>query len=121
MVKAATTLSRNGVSDWIIQRVSAVVLFLYTLTIAGYLLFNPDVQYAQWAALYDQLWMRIFTTGAVVSVAAHAWIGMWSVLTDYLTERLMGSKGVVLRLLAEAGTAVLLFVYLIWGLQILWS
>lgn len=121
MVKAATTLSRNGVSDWIIQRVTAVVLFLYTLFITGYLLFNPDVDYAQWSALFDRLWMRIFTTATVLSVVAHAWIGIWSVLTDYLTERLMGRKGLVLRLLAEFGFAALLFVYLIWGLQILWS
>ena len=45
----------------------------------------------EWKALFEQTWMRIFSLLAILSLAAHAWIGMWAVLTDYLTERLLAA------------------------------
>ena len=52
MVTQVTSMSRNGVSDWFIQRVSAVVLAAYTLFLFGYVLLNPDLSYAGWRALF---------------------------------------------------------------------
>jgi succinate dehydrogenase / fumarate reductase membrane anchor subunit len=83
--------------------------------------FGPELNFAEWKGLFAQTWVRIFSLAALLSTAAHAWIGMWSVSTDYLTERLMGTKGTVLRLLLQAFVAVALFSYVIWGVQILWS
>jgi hypothetical protein len=37
--------------------------------------------------------MKVFTLMAALSLAAHSWIGLWSVFTDYLTERMLGPKG----------------------------
>jgi succinate dehydrogenase / fumarate reductase membrane anchor subunit len=65
--------------------------------------------------------MKVFTLLAVLSLAAHAWIGMWGVVTDYLTERLMGSKGNVLRIGLQLLTSLALVVYVIWAVQIIWS
>ena len=65
--------------------------------------------------------MRIFSLLAILSLAAHAWIGMWAVLTDYLTERLMGSKGNVLRISAQILCSLTIFVYVVWAIQILWG
>ncbi len=121
MVREVTSFGRSGLADWLVQRVSGVVLLAYTLVVAGYLIGSTDLDYAQWNGFFDATWMRVFSTAALLSIVAHAWIGMWSVATDYMTERLMGSKGTALRLLFQAGCAVLLFVYLVWGLQILWS
>ena len=58
---------------------------------------------------------------AILSLAAHAWIGMWAVGTDYLTERMMGSKGNVLRLAFQIACSLVIFIYVIWGIQILWG
>ena len=65
--------------------------------------------------------MRIFSLMAIFSLAAHAWIGMWAVFTDYLTERLMGTTGNVLRITCQIGTSLVIFVYVIWSIQILWG
>ena len=54
-------------------------------------------------------------------LAAHAWIGLWSVVNDYLTERLLGNTGNVLRMLVLLVAALVIFAILIWGIQILWS
>lgn len=121
MVTAVTNLGRSGVYDWLIQRASAVVMALYTIFIVAYILITPELDYAQWQALFGQLWMRVFTLMTLLSIVAHAWIGLWSVVTDYLTERLMGGKATVLRLLAQALLAVVAITYTLWGVEIIWG
>lgn len=122
MVRAVTNFGRSGLSDWLVQRVTGVILLAYTLVVGGYLACNgAGLEYAQWAAFFDGTCMRVFSTAAVLSVVSHAWIGLWSVSTDYLTERMMGAKATVLRLSFQAASAVVLFTYLVWGIQILWS
>lgn len=121
MVTAVTNFGRSGLSDWLVQRVSAVVLLAYTLFIAGFVFFGPALDYATWTALFAATWMRIFSLAALLSIAAHAWIGLWSVSTDYFTERLMGPKGNVIRLVFQAVVAIVLFSYVVWGIQILWG
>ncbi|GLS25964.1 succinate dehydrogenase, hydrophobic membrane anchor protein [Marinibactrum halimedae] len=121
MVTAVTSFGRSGLYDWLIQRVSAVVLAAYTLFMVAYLVLNPDLTYTQWQGLFDQLWMRIFSFVTLISIVAHAWIGLWSVLTDYLTSRMMGGKAVVLRVLAQVCLGVVAVTYTIWGIEILWG
>ncbi len=121
MVTAVSTLGRNGLGDWIIQRLTAVVLGAYTIFLVAFILSNPDLQFAQWQDLYSQQWMRIFSLLALVSIAAHAWIGLWSVVNDYLTDRLLGPKGLVFRSLALTIYALVTVCYLVWGIEILWG
>ena len=65
--------------------------------------------------------MRIFSLLALLALAAHAWVGLWTVLTDYVTERQMGAKAAVIRLFLQTGMAICIFVYVVWGIQILWG
>ncbi|NKI17263.1 succinate dehydrogenase, hydrophobic membrane anchor protein [Spongiibacter sp. KMU-166] len=122
MVRAVTNFGRSGLSDWLVQRVTGVVLLAYFVVVGVYLFCEgSSLDYAQWSGFFSSTFMRVFSTAAVLSVVAHAWIGLWAVSTDYLTERLMGSTGNVLRLAFQAASAVVLFTYLVWGIQILWS
>ena len=119
MVKSVTSFGRSGLSDWLVQRVSGVILLAYFLCIGGSLI--GGVGYVEWQAMFAGTGMRIFTLLAILSLAAHAWIGMWAVGTDYLTERMMGSKGNVLRLAFQIACSLVIFIYVIWGIQILWG
>ena len=119
MVRSITSFGRSGLSDWLVQRVSAVIILAWFLCIGGTLMGGVD--YAQWKTIFDGTSMRVFTLLAILSLAAHAWIGMWAVGTDYLTERLMGPRGNVLRLAYQIGCSLVIFVYVIWGIQILWG
>lgn len=121
MVTAVTSLGRSGLSDWIIQRFTAVVLTAYTLFIVGYLVCTPDLSYEQWSNLFEQLWVRAFSLLALVSIAAHGWIGLWGVLTDYVTERMMGGIALVLRMIILGVYALVTVVYLVWGVEVLWG
>ena len=119
MVTAVTSLGRSGLYDWLMQRISAVVLLAYFVFVGLVLL--GDVTYESWSGLYSQTWMRIFSLLALLSLGAHAWVGIWSVLTDYLTERLMGKAGNVLRFVVQIACCLTMFMYLVWGIQILWA
>jgi succinate dehydrogenase / fumarate reductase, membrane anchor subunit len=121
MVSNVTSFSRSGLADWLIQRFSAIILTIYSVGILGYLVMNPDLQYAQWQALFSATWMRVTSLLVVVAICAHAWIGMWTVATDYLTEAAFGSKATVIRLSFQAVCVIVIFTYLVWGVQILWG
>lgn len=119
MVTAVTSFTRSGVADWLVQRVSAVILLAY-FGYVGFVL-ATGIAYADWAALFAQTWMKVFSLLALFALAAHAWIGIWGVLTDYLTERLLGPKGNVLRIALQLLVSLSLVIYVIWGVQILWG
>ena len=121
MVKSVTSFGRSGLSDWLIQRFSAVILLTYTLCVGSFLLLNPDLDYVQWRHYFDSMAMKVFSTLALLSLIAHTWIGLWGVSTDYLTVRLMGDKATVLRLIFQAGYSLALLVFLVWGFAIFWG
>ncbi len=121
MVTNITNLSRSGLYDWMVQRVTAVVLAAYTLFMVIWLLSQPEVGYQFWKELFEQTWMRIFSLMTLFSLGAHAWIGMWTISGDYLNERALGSKALVVRFLFQALCGLVMFSYLVWGVQILWG
>jgi succinate dehydrogenase / fumarate reductase membrane anchor subunit len=119
MVTAVTSLGRSGLYDWLMQRVSAVILLGYFLYVGCVL--SSGVDYAAWKELHTQTWMRVFSLLALISLGIHAWVGLWSVFTDYLTERMMGRFANALRFIAQALSGLIMFTYVVWGIQILWG
>lgn len=108
------SLTGNGLRDWMIQRVTAVILGVYIIFLAGFVLMHSGMQYTDWQGLFAHAWMRVFTILALLSIFLHAWVGMWTVATDYI-------KITWLRLCFNVAVIVALFSYFIWGVQILWS
>ncbi|MCP5357245.1 MAG: succinate dehydrogenase, hydrophobic membrane anchor protein [Pseudomonadales bacterium] len=121
MVTNVTSFGRSGLYDWLVQRVTAIILAVYFVGMLGYLIQHPDLSYQQWHALFSTTWVRIASLLALISLCAHAWVGLWTISTDYLTPYLIGPKATVLRLLFQAGSVALMFIYLVWGIQILWG
>ncbi len=113
MVTNVTSFGRSGVYDWLVQRVTAIVILLYFLCITGMLL-TTDVTYLSWKAAFDNTGMRVFSLMALISVGAHAWIGLWTVATDYI-------KPTVIRFAFQAACGVLMFTFFVWGVEILWG
>jgi succinate dehydrogenase membrane anchor subunit len=119
MVTSVTSMGRSGLYDWLMQRVTAVILLAYFLCIGSVLIGGVD--YASWSELFSQTWMRIFSLAALISLGIHAWVGLWAVLTDYVTERMMGPKANLLRFVFQVLCAITMFTYVVWGIQTLWG
>jgi len=121
MVTAVTNFGRSGLYDWLMQRISAVVLLVYTVFIFIVVLLYPDISYQEWNGLFQMTAVKIFSLLALISLGMHSWIGLWCVVTDYLTERMIGKNANWLRFLVQAGCGMVMFTYFVWGIQILWG
>ncbi|MCY4356723.1 MAG: succinate dehydrogenase, hydrophobic membrane anchor protein [Gammaproteobacteria bacterium] len=114
-------LWRSGVSDWLIQRVTAVILAAWVLTLMVGILMQPTIGYEQWRALFEPLPMRLFSLLTLAALCAHGWIGMWTIGTDYLTTRQLGQMAPSIRRIYQVLCVLLIVLYLTWGIQIFWS
>ncbi|MFC0116829.1 succinate dehydrogenase, hydrophobic membrane anchor protein [Pseudoalteromonas xiamenensis] len=114
MVLNQATLKRDGVQDYVSLRATALVIAAYAIFIVGYLILTPELTYEAWTGLFSNLFMKAATLVTLVCIMAHARIGLWQVLTDYVKCSTMRSiLSFVLNLMAVAYVAVGLFV--LWG------
>jgi succinate dehydrogenase / fumarate reductase membrane anchor subunit len=120
VVDNVTSFGRSGLSDWLIQRVSSIVMTIYIGFIVTFIVYNGEINYADWKELHSNFLVRLITLFAVLSLAAHAWIGLWAVLTDYVTVRLLGSIATPLRIFLQLGMIAVTLSYVIWAISILW-
>ncbi len=121
MVTKVTNLARNGVGDWLVQRVSAVVLASYVLFLTGWLVLGEPVTFGHWYSLFAHTGMRIFSLAALLALVAHSWVGMWTIAGDYLNARALGRAAGPARFAFFGLCVALMFVYVVWGVQILWG
>lgn len=118
---SVTSLSRNGMADWLLQRVSAVVLAVYMVGLLGYLVCANDISYESWKTLMTSLPMQIINTVVVFSIVAHAWVGLWTVTTDYLTTGQLGKSATCIRLAVQALVILSFLVLSLWALAVIWG
>ena len=119
MVTQVTSFSRNGLSDWLIQRVSSLIMLAYFLFIGFQI--ATGIDYTSWRALHDSTAMKVFSLLAFVAYVSHVWCGLWSVFTDYLTEYMLGPIGNVVRPVLQIAVVLTLVVYAIWVVQVIWG
>lgn len=121
MVTSVSNLGRSGLYDWVIQRLTAVILAGYTIYLLLVFATNPDLDYQRWLAIFATFPMRFFTLLAILSLCAHGWIGMWTISTDYLTQDMLGKQATLVRFLIQTLCALITLAYLVWGVQVLWG
>ena len=103
-----------GWRDWLAQRVTAVIMVLFSIVIIGFFMLKGSIGYSEWKELFRSQLFRILALLFFLSVYYHAWIGIKDVLMDYI-------KPAGLRLTLH--TAVLLFLLAcsFWTVTILWG
>ncbi len=114
MVTNVTSLTGNGLKDWLIQRITAVYFAAFSTFMLVYLISTPGLTYQQWADLFHSPIMKVAFTLAVVALSLHSWIGIWTVTTDYL-------KSTAVRLSIQMLVLVWLSSQFIWALMIVWG
>lgn len=105
---------KKALRDWLIQRVTAVILVIYVLVMTVFFVTTPQVSFLEWQTLFAHPWMKGLTLLTVISTAWHAWLGLWIVLTDYV-------KNLSIRLALQTIIIILLLGCIIWTFRILWG
>jgi succinate dehydrogenase / fumarate reductase membrane anchor subunit len=103
-----------GMRMWLAQRISAVVMALYTVLFGLLILIKQPAGYEAWKLFMSPWWWRILTLLFFISLYMHAWLGVRDVLKDYVFN-------LRLRAVLQTLVDVLLIVYLCWVSIILWG
>ena len=109
-----TSVAHYGWRGWLTQRVTAVIMLLYTLFLVGVLISLPRIDFERWHALWNLTIVRYATIFFVLSALLHAWVGVRNIFMDYV-------KDTALRLFLHVLVIVTLTGYFIWAWQILWA
>ena len=103
-----------GLRDWLLQRLTAVVMAIFTLGLLACVAWHQPSTHADWKGLFSGTVARLATMLFFVSLLYHAWVGMRDIFMDYI-------KPVYPRLALQAAVALTLLAYLIWTASILWG
>ncbi|WP_223248446.1 succinate dehydrogenase, hydrophobic membrane anchor protein [Sulfurirhabdus autotrophica] len=106
--------ARYGLRDWLMQRIAAVILLIYSLFVLGFIILNMPISFTSWHAFFTHVWMRFFTLLSFIALYLHAWVGIRNVLMDYV-------HSTAIRLILHGSVIVALVIYFIWTVQILWG
>ena len=113
--KRVVTGAHYGLRDWMAQRVTGVLMFLFTLIVVAQVIFTKGpVGYEQWAGIFAGTCMKMLTFSVIIALAYHVWIGMRDIWMDYVTA------SVLLRLVLQVLTIVWLVGCAGWAIQVLW-
>jgi succinate dehydrogenase / fumarate reductase membrane anchor subunit len=103
-----------GWKDWLAQRVTAVVMAVYTVLVLAIALWNGGMDYAVWKALFASNAFRVATFLFMAALLWHAWVGVRNILMDY-------AKPMGVRLALDIVVIGVLVAYLGWMIQVLWG
>ncbi|MBA4344327.1 MAG: succinate dehydrogenase, hydrophobic membrane anchor protein [Methylibium sp.] len=111
--KRIVTGAHYGLRDWLGQRITAVLMALFTIVLLVQVLMPGELGYERWAGIFSQQWMKFLTFALIISLAYHAWIGVRDIWMDYV-------KPVGVRLALHVFTLVWLVGCAGWAIQVLW-
>jgi succinate dehydrogenase / fumarate reductase membrane anchor subunit len=114
MVKTVLGINHQGLRDWMFQHLTALLLTIYFVGIVFFMITSPTLGYADWHALFAKFWVKIATLIFLLCLMYHAWVGIWTIFTDYVHP-------FWLRLILEVIVVLALLSYFVAGLLIMWS
>ena len=113
MVKRPTVGAHYGFRDWLAQRITGIVMALFTVLLVVNLFGLPDYSLESWRALFSGAFMKFATFLFFLALFYHAWVGIRDIWMDYV-------KPTSIRLALHCVTIFLLLGYAGWAAQILW-
>lgn len=114
MVNRIVTGAHYGLRDWLLQRITAIVMAFFTLLVAVVLLTHQPLHFDEWQSLFHNQWVRFASLLFLLSLFLHAWVGIRDIAMDYLHHA-------GFRLAVEVLTILVLIIYAAWSVQILWG
>ncbi len=112
--KRIVTGAHYGLRDWLAQRVTAILMALFTVVVLAQVIFSAGpIGYDKWAGIFASQWMKVLTFAVIVALLYHVWVGVRDVFMDYI-------KPVGIRLALQIFSIVWLVGCAGWAIQVLW-
>ncbi|MDQ6684829.1 MAG: succinate dehydrogenase, hydrophobic membrane anchor protein [Pseudomonadota bacterium] len=102
-----------GLGDWLAQRITSLLMAIFTVAVLVQVLLPGRLDYYRWAAIFSHQWMKVLTFVVIVSMLYHVWVGMRDIWMDYI-------KPVMVRLLLQTFTIAWLVGCAGWAIQVIW-
>ncbi|MCD6026930.1 MAG: sdhD [Solimicrobium sp.] len=102
-----------GIKDWLAQRVTAVVMAVYTVILLVKFFMASEFSYETWSQLFAEQWFKLFTFVVLLAMLYHTWVGVRNIWMDYI-------KPVSVRLFLQVASLLWLIGCAGWAVQILW-
>ena len=83
MVIPVLNFSRRGLLDFVIQRASAFIMAAYVFVLLWFFSAN-ELSHQALVNFFLSTPMKIFSALTILSILGHAWVGLWTIGTDYI-------------------------------------
>jgi succinate dehydrogenase / fumarate reductase membrane anchor subunit len=103
----------KGSFIWYTQRYTSLVILSYLIYILSFIFTNQEINFFSWSDFFLSFQVRFLSSIVFLVIVLHAFIGLWTVGTDYLTKRTLGFLNVSL---SKRADALRYLYYLIFGL-----
>ena len=110
----------SGTKDFIIIRVCAVLILLYSIYLSSFFIATDGVNYKVWSSFFQSPLNKILTSVFFIAFAIHTWRGTWAIASDYLTPKFFGNSGKYAYLIFRLFIAALIAMVLTWSFFIIW-
>ena len=114
MIIQLLTKKYPGMRLWLSQRLTALVMAFYIVSLVILLAIMQPANHAAWHSLFAPIWFRIATLVFFMCLFMHAWLGVADVLKDYVFNK-------TLRAYMQIAVDIALVAYLFWLTFILWN
>ena len=102
-----------GLRDWMMQRVTAVIMIIYTGILAWFVFGIPSV-FEHWKLFFGQLWVQLLTQVSLIALCLHVWVGIRDLWMDYV-------RPVGIRLALHVFSIVWLVSCAIYSVKVVWG
>lgn len=114
LLKAARHCVHHASYEWLLQRLTAAIMAIYTVLLVSVLWVLQPTGYEAWHSLFDATWLKVATLLCLFSLYIHAWQGVRDIIVDYVYPHAIGKVLNVLVTIALLG-------YAMWTVGILWK
>ena len=104
----------GGLRAWLVQRVSAIYMFLFIVFFLVHFVVGAPQDYPAWHAWITSAGMSIATDAFFAALLAHAWLGLRDVLMDYV-------HAVTIRVALLGLVGLSLTAMGVWVVRLLWT
>lgn len=108
MIFELLTKRYPGMRAWLMQRLTALIMAVYSVMLLVRILFLQPNTYEDFLGFFNPAWFRVASWLFWISLSIHAWLGIRDVFKDYVPN--MNVRSVLLKILV-----VLLWIYIAWA------